>query len=170
MKNGIIATLFVAGTILVGCGTAGDDPTLTAGDGPEAVVAEGSDSQVVEEGDQRPEGESGPASVVEVTVGLPPDTELVGKAIITLEDISLADTESVEIARVEMPIAELAAQDHRVQVFLPLPLDGSVDVNAAVHLDIDENGSFSPGDWISPGLALVTPESASNIVIDVVPI
>ncbi len=170
MRNHIMVTMLAAGIIVAGCGLSGDDTTVAAGDGPEAVVATGSDSEVIEEGDRRPEGENGMASIVNVKVGLPPDTELVGKAIITLEDISLADVESVEIARVELPIAELAAQDHRVEVFLPLPLDGSVEVNAAVHLDIDENGSFSPGDWISPGLALVTSETAPNIVVDVVPI
>ncbi len=169
MRTSIIAALVTAG-IVTGCGAGGERPTLAAGDSAEAVVAEGSDSEIVEEGDARPDGEPGAASVVEVTVALPPDTDLVGEAVITLEDVSLADTESVEITRVELPIEDLAAQDHRVEVFLPLPLDGSVDVNAAVHLDIDEDGSFSPGDWISPELVLVTPESAANVVVEVVPI
>lgn len=170
MRTTTITVLLCAGILLAGCGSDEDETTLSAEGGDAAVVADGADSQIVDGGDPPPDGETEPASIVNVTVGVPPDTDLAGNAIITLEDVTLVDTESLEIARVEIPISELAAQDHQVEMFLPLPLDGSIEVNAAVHLDIDENGSFSPGDWISPDLAMVTSESAANIVVDVVPI
>ena len=69
-----------------------------------------------------------------------------------------------------MPVADLVAQDNTVEVFLPLPLDGTIDVTATVHIDIDESGGLSPGDWISNELALVTPGNASVVTVGLVQI
>lgn len=161
--------------LLMACGSDDGEPTLADGagsddDGASSVTASGADSQIIEEGDQRPEDEVDGASVVRVVVELPPDIDLAGNVIVALEDITYSDTEAVEIARLELPVAQLIEQGNQVEMFLPLPLDGSVDVTATVHLDVDENGTFSQGDWISPELAMVTPETSSNVIVNLVQI
>lgn len=154
--------------MLSACG--GDDPSQTAaGDEASVVTVADADAPAFEPGDSdNPDEEVDVASVVSVKVDLPDDVELFGVAVVALEDISLADAPSIEIARVEVPVGQLATQDNTVEVFLPLPLDGTIDVTATVHIDVDENGAFSQGDWISPELAMVTPESQSNIVVNLV--
>lgn len=166
--------MVIVAVTLIGaaCGSSADDPEVAAVEGSDdntAVTVAGADSGIEEEGDARPD-DAGPESpaVVIVTVDVPDEMDRAGLAIVALEDVTLSDVESVEIGRVELPVADLVAQDNTVEVFLPLPLDGTIDVTATVHIDIDESGSLSPGDWISNELAPVTPETASTITVGIV--
>lgn len=167
-KTAFVTGLAAAVLLLSACGSTVGEPTVAGADsddGASAVTVSGADSAIVEEGDDRPEDEADAASVVAVTVDVPEGVQLAGTAIVALEDITYSDVESVEIASVKLPVAELLQQDNVVEVFLPLPLDGSVDVTATVHIDVDENGVFSQGDWISPELAMVTPAAASAVTV-----
>lgn len=163
------AGIVLAAVTFAACGSDQSQGASIGSDEASVVTVAGEDAPAFEPGDSdNPEEEVDVASVVTVTVDLPADVELFGVAVVALEDISLADAPSVEIARVEIPVDQLAGQNNTVDVFLPLPLDGTIDVTATVHIDVDENGTFSQGDWISPDLAMVTPESQSNIVVDLV--
>ena len=160
----VIAASVAAGLLLSACGSGpGEDTSAVAAGGDDA----GAD--IEDTGDDRPATEDDPATVVLVTVDVPADVQLAGTAVVALEDITHADRPSVEIASVELPAAELQARDDRVELFLPLPLDGSIDVTATVHIDVDENGSVSQGDWISPDLAMVT-AGASEVTVTIVPV
>lgn len=169
-----IAAAVAAGLLLAACGSSDGGPVLAgeagAGDDGSAVAASGADSAIVESGDGRPEDEVDAATVVVVTIDVPPEIELAGLAVVSLEDISYADEESVEIATVRVPAADLRNQDNQVEVFLPLPLDGSIDVTATVHIDVDESGTVSQGDWISPDLAMVGTGEAASVTVSVVPV
>ena len=163
------AGIVMAAVVLAACGGDEVQETSAGSDGATVVTVAGDDAPAFEPGDEdNPDEEVDVASVVTVTVDIPADADLFGVAVVALEDISLADAPSVEIARVEMPVEQLAGQGNTVDVFLPLPLDGTIDVTATVHIDVDENGAFSQGDWISPELAMVTPETQSNIVLGLV--
>ncbi len=156
MRTATKSLLFVAGLVLLAaCGSV-DDQSTEAGDDRSAITVAGAESGIVEEGDSRPDDEADPASVVSITVDLPEGADIAGTAIVALEDITYADAAAVEIASVNLPVAQLVEQQNQVDIFLPLPLDGSVEVTATVHIDVDESGSISQGDWISPALAPVT--------------
>ncbi len=160
--------------LLSACGSGGDDPIIADGIGStgesSAVTASGADSAITDEGDDRPVDEADPASIVVVTVALPEGADVAGNAIVALEDITYVDAEAVEIANVTLPVAKLLEQGNEVELFLPLPLDGSIDVTATVHIDVDENGAFSQGDWISPELAMIAPGEGSQVTVSVVQI
>ncbi len=158
------ALLMVATLMLIGCGTAEGQPTL-ADDG-EAVVAAGADAGIEGQGDERPPEEANDPTVISVTVDAPAGVELSGTAVIAIEDVSLADAPSTEIARVEVPAAQLAGSS-AVDLFVPVPLDGSIEVTATVHIDTDDSGSISPGDWISPELVPVGPDT-SEVAVSIV--
>jgi hypothetical protein len=163
------AGIVLTAVLFAACGGDQTQGTSASGDGATEITVVGEDAPAFEPGDSdNPDEEVDVASVVTVTVDIPADAELFGVAVVALEDVSLADAPSVEIARVEMPVDQLAGQGNKVDVFLPLPLDGTIDVTATVHIDVDENGAFSQGDWISPELAMVTPETQSNIVLGLV--
>ena len=166
-RSWIAAIVLVA--VACGDGTADDVAASSDGDGVAAVTAPGADSGFVDEGDQTP-AESGDLSVVSVTVDLPADVELAGRAIVTLEDVTYSDIDAAEIARVELTAADLRTRGDTVDVVVPLPLDGTVDINAAVHLDVDESGTLSQGDWISSELAPVTAAAAGAVTVRVVQI
>jgi hypothetical protein len=70
----------------------------------------------------------------------------------------------------ELSVAQLVSQSMAVELFTPVPLDGSIDVTATVHIDVDENGAFSQGDWISPNLASVGPGPGSAVSVTMVQI
>lgn len=161
----------VAAFSLIGaaCASSSSDDVVTADDASVVTVA-GSDSAIVAEGDSRPDGEVDNTSLVSVTVDVPEGVQLAGNVIVALEDVTVPEAEAVEVARVELPATNLAAQNNQVDVFLPLPLDGSIDVVATVHIDIDENGTFSQGDWISPDLVPVTSQNARAITVIMVQI
>lgn len=150
------------------CASSGDD--LVTADDASAVTVAGADSAIVAEGDARPEGEADNTSLVSITVDVPEGVQLAGTAIVALEDVTFSDAESVEVARVEVSAADLAARNNQVDLFLPLPLDGSLDIVATVHIDVDENGTFSQGDWISPDLAPVTSQNAAAVSVIMVQI
>ncbi|MGI9596858.1 MAG: hypothetical protein ACR2QK_11900 [Acidimicrobiales bacterium] len=172
MRSAIACFLTAAAALLAACGSGGDESTVADGDENDAsaVTVSGDESAIVEQGDDRPDNEADAASVVLVTVDLPEGADLAGTVVVALEDITYADVDAIEIASVELSVAQLLEQENRVEVFLPLPLDGSVDVTATVHIDVDENGSFSQGDWISPEVAMVTPDSASEVTVTMVQI
>lgn len=167
MRRSAIALLVLALPVSA-CGLTQSDGSVVADD-VSAVTVAGADSAIEPEGDARPEGETDAAGLVSVAVDVPVGTELAGTAIVALEDASLSDVESVEIARVELPAADLAANGNVVEVFLPLPLDGTLDITATVHIDVDENGSFSQGDWISPELTPVNGGDGA-VTVTIVPI
>lgn len=149
---------------LSACGSTDEEPVVAA-----AAGTADAESGIVDEGDSQPEGERDGASVIAVTVDVPSGAVLAGTAIVALEDVTIADVEAIEIGRVELPAADLEAQNNRVELFLPLPLDGSIDVTATVHIDVDENGTFSQGDWISPALAMVT-VGTESVTVEIVQI
>ncbi len=155
------ALLAAATLMLIGCGTADGQPTL-AEDG-EAVIAAGADAGIEGGGDERPVEEVDDPTVISVTVDAPDGVELLGTAVIAIEDVSLADASSTEIARVEVPAADVADRT-AVDLFVPVPLDGTIEVTATVHIDTDESGSVSPGDWISPELVPVGPDTTKVAV------
>ena len=168
MRPSITAASISLALVVAACGSDGDG--VVAGQAGAGVSADGADAAFVDQGDERPDGSEGPV-VVSVTVDVPPEVDLAGTAIVALEDITYSDTESVEISRIELPAADLRSQSDRVELLLPLPLDGSIDVTATVHIDVDESGGFSHGDWISPSLAPVTTESvATGLIVGIVQI
>jgi hypothetical protein len=162
-----VALLLSVGVGVGACGSASGpiDADAQANSGAE-VTAAGTDSPFVNDGDGdiTPASDPDPGRLVRVTVEAPPEAGLAGRVIITLEDVSLSDVPSSVISRVELPAAELQTQANTVDVYLPLPLDGSVDVNAAVHVDVDESGTVSMGDWISSTLVVVSPDSTEVVV------
>ena len=169
MSSGYV--IITALLVLSACGSEGGETLVGAGsnDGGSEVTVAGADSSFVDEGaDQAGSDDGAGPTVVSIKVDVPPDADLAGIAIVTLEDVSYSDVESVEIIRIELPVEDLRSQDDTVELLLPLPLDGSVDVTATAHIDVDESGSFAQGDWISNELALVTPESAAGIVLRMV--
>lgn len=168
-----IGVLLAAALLLAACGSE-DRPVLADGsavsDDGSAITVEGAESAILDEGDDGPAEPAGDAAeAITVAIDVPPDAELAGTAIIALEDVSLADAGSIQIAAVEVPAGNLAAIDNEVEIILPLPLDGTIDVAATVHIDTDESGGFSQGDWISPDLVLVTPET-TTVAVTIVPI
>lgn len=159
---GVLLTL--ATLVLAGCATTDGQPTV-AGDG-EGVTAAGADAGIEGGGDERPAEEGDEPTVISVTVDAPEGVELLGTAVIAVEDVSLADASSIEIARVEVPAAELAGRS-AVDLFVPVPLDGTIEVTATVHIDTDDSGSVSPGDWISPEFVPVGPDT-SEVAVSIV--
>lgn len=163
----MFAALVLGVSMPAACGS--DDPRASvSGDEASVVTVAGDEAPSFEPGDDRPVEEVDVASVVTVIVDRPDGVELFGTAIVALEDVSLSDAPSIEIARVEVPTADLAAMNDTVEIFLPLPLDGSIDVTATVHIDTDESGTFSQGDWISPELIPVTPSTQSGLIAGLV--
>lgn len=101
-------------------------------------------------------GSSGDDAEVVVTVVVPEGETLTGTAIITLQDITLQDAPSVELARETASASTLGSDQTQVAV----PVDLSVvkpnaSINVAVHIDADDDGSFSNGDWISDSVTNV---------------
>ncbi len=146
--------------------------------GEEVGSPSGSSSTTVADGiafetaaaDQVAPGEESLTEFVVVTVDLPPGQTLTGTAVVALEDVTLRDAAALELERVELPVEELVANGGRVEVLLPLPLDGSLDINAAVHIDVDQDGLVTSGDWISPDLRLVTPDTVGGLHVGIVPV
>ncbi|MEM8926178.1 MAG: hypothetical protein AAGD35_21960 [Actinomycetota bacterium] len=148
--------------------------TACGGDNSETVVvptttadAEGGISFDTEQADQAVPSE-GEFDFVTVVVELP-EGVVDGTVAVVLEDITLADAEALELERVEMTTAELIEREGRVDVLLPVPLDGTLDLNAAVHVDVDNDGTVTAGDWVSPALSLVTPDAVAALYIGLQP-
>lgn len=150
------------------CVSSGED--VVTADDPSAVTVDDAESGIVAQGDTRPADEQDSTSVVSLAIDLPDGVQPAGIVIVALEDVTFADSEIVEIARVELTAADLVARSNRVDMFLPLPLDGSLDVAATAHIDVDENGTFSQGDWISPERVPVTNENAGSVTVIMVQI
>lgn len=174
MRRAFVWCLAASVTLAISACGSSDGESLAAAEADPGAAASaetvgGAASGIVDEGDSAPDGEPDGAAVVAVTIDVPSGVELAGVAIVALEDITVADTEAVEIGRVELPASDLQVLGNEVEVFLPLPLDGSIDVTATVHIDVDENGAVSQGDWISPALSMVTSDSTA-VVVEIVQI
>jgi hypothetical protein len=141
---------------------------LAAACGQETGPVDASQSDLVPADGAEPQADAAGPSTVSVVVELPADRALAGMAIVTLEDVSYADVPASELGRVELPVDELLDQGAMVEIFLPIPLDGSIDVNAAVHIDVDEDGAVSQGDWVSPDLVLVTAFTGSTVSVPII--
>jgi hypothetical protein len=152
--------------LLSACGgqEAGSDSAQTAGS------ELGSESDLLPADGSGPEGDAIGPTTVSVVVELPAGQTLNGMAIVALEDVSYADVPATELGRVELPVTELRDQGAKVDIFLPLPLDGSTDVNATVHIDVDGNGEVSEGDWMSTEMVLVTGFAGTTVSVPIVQI
>jgi hypothetical protein len=160
----------LASTLLLPACSGRDGSDESEGVGPE-VTASGADAGFVDEGDDPPEGDDQSPLVLTIRIDAPPGADLAGTTIVALEDTTQSDTEVAEIARLELPTEELRSQGDQVELLLPLPLDGSIEVATTVHIDVDESRSQSQGDWVSPGKIPVTAESAaSGLTIEIVQI
>ena len=108
---------------------------------------------------------------VSVTIKIPDDETLTGTAIIVIEDISLQDAPSVELARLEVPAASLV--DNQAAVSIPIDVqsvDPDATINVAVLIDADDSGAMSAGDWISDSLVPVINNLIMKVSVDVVKI
>ncbi|MEL7156972.1 MAG: hypothetical protein AAFN30_10275 [Actinomycetota bacterium] len=154
----MILTVLAAALFASGCSSSLDpDPEIGSGVSSTTVI-----DGVEFDTEQADQAEADPAitDFVLVKVQLPADQALTGTVIVALEDVSLADAAPIELERVEMPVNDLIVAGGEVEVFLPVPLDGSLDINASAHVDVDQDGAISAGDWISTELVLVTPATA----------
>ena len=153
----------VAALLLAACSSGESEAVLTGDTG------EDGDSGFAPSGDAVPEDVvEDDAALITVVVELPSDQLLEGMVIVALEDISYADVSSPELGRVELSVSELRSQGNAVDIFLPVPLDGNVEVNAAVHIDIDMDGVISTGDWISPNIVRVSSFTGLTVSVAVV--
>lgn len=108
---------------------------------------------------------------VMVTIALPAGHVLTGKAIITLEDISVQDAASVKLASISIPASTLIDDQYTVAVPIDLGLvKPDTSVNVAVHIDSDNNGLLSEGDWISDSIVNAINNNVMSVTVDVVQI
>ena len=165
-----IATLTLTSMLLLSACSSQDGDVTAEETGSEVMASEG-EAGFIDEGDDPPEGDDQSPLVLSIKVDAPPGADLAGTTIVALEDVTLSDTEAIEIARVELPTAELRSQGDQVDLVLPLPLDESINVTATVHVDIDESGTLSQGDLVSPSAVPVSAESvATGLTIEIVQI
>jgi len=112
-----------------------------------------------------------PSSAVDVKVNLPVSHALTGKTIVTLEDISVQDVAAGEIARLVIPTSELMANQGLVTIPIGTRSDMlTTSINAAVLVDVDDNGIVSDGDWMSDSIVIVSLGSTAVFTIDLVQI
>ena len=151
----------VAALLLAACSSGESEavPTDDAGEDGDAGVAGDVIPEDVAEDD---------AVLITVMVELPSDQLLEGMVIVALEDISYADVISPELGRVELSVSELRSQGDAVDIYLPVPLDGDVEVNAAVHIDVDMDGVISTGDWISPSIVRVSSFTGLTVSVAII--
>jgi len=106
-----------------------------------------------------------------VTIAVPEGNTLTGTAIITLEDITVQDAPSLPLASVSTAVSAL--MDAQATIAIPIDLslvDSKADVNVAVHIDADDDGVVSNGDWISDSIVNVINNDKMNVVVEVVQI
>ncbi len=148
-----------------GCSFGGDgDTSADLGapvSSPESTVSAGPASVAFDQAQaDAAAADPGLIDFVAVNVQLPVAPPATGTAVVALADVTRADVEPIELERVEVPMSELVAAGNRVEVFLPVPLDGSLDIAANAAIDVDGDGLIGPGDWASTELVLITPETA----------
>ena len=108
---------------------------------------------------------------VMVTISVPEGKTLSGTAIITLEDITIQDTPSVQLATVRVPASTLAYALPTVAIPVDLrSINSDTNVNVAVHIDSDNDGLLSNGDWISDSIVNVINNGQMAVIIDIVKI
>lgn len=158
--GGLALAVAIGGCSLVG----GDDTALDVGapvSSPEASVPSDPASVAFDQAQaDAATADPGLIDFVAVNVQLPTAPPTTGTAVVALADVTRADVEPIELERVELPMSELAAAGNRVEVFLPVPLDGSLDIAANAAIDVDDDGLIGVGDWASTELVLITPETA----------
>jgi len=113
---------------------------------------------------------SSDAEVV-VTIAVPEGETLTGTAIFTLEDLTIQDAPAVELARVTTPASSL--MDALPSITIPIDLNlvnPDAEINVAVHIDSDDDGLFSDGDWMSDSIVNVINNGEMAVVIDIVKI
>jgi len=108
---------------------------------------------------------------VAVTIAVPEGTSLTGTAIVTLEDIALQDVPSVTLAEVSVATSTFKLAQPTVIVPIDLQLiTARTEVNVAVHIDADDDGLLSDGDWISDTLVPAVNNNIKAVVVDVIKI
>ena len=131
MNLSLTAALFGLALASAGCGA---DPEI------EATSAPTDDSGEV----QLPLGD-----YVTVGVTLPSNESLAGTIVVVLEDVSVQDAAAIELGRVELTVDEFRDQGSMAEVPLAQTDTDLSMVSAVVHIDVDANGTFSSGDWLS---------------------
>jgi len=106
---------------------------------------------------------------VMVKVAVPEGNSLSGTAIITLEDTTVQDTASVPLASVKVDASTLVPDHPAIAIPVnPSLVNMNADINVAVHIDTDENGRFSDGDWISDAIVNVITNDKTDAVVGIV--
>ena len=152
-----------AAVLLAACSSGESEAVLSseAGQDTDAGFAPSSDATPQDVADND-------APLITVVVELPSDQLLEGMVIVALEDISYTDVSSPELGRVELSVSELRSQGNRVEIYLPVPIDSGIDINASVHIDSDRDGTISTGDWISPDIVLVSAFTGLTVSVAIV--
>lgn len=110
-------------------------------------------------------------SEVIVTIIVPEGTELTGTAIITLEDITFQDQPSVELAKASAPASALLNAQSTIAVPFDLQvIDPKATINVAVHIDADNSGTITDGDWLSDSIVIVINNSKFDVAVSLVKI
>jgi len=117
------------------------------------------------------ENNSSSDAEVIVTIAVPEGETLAGTAIITLEDITMQDAPAVQLASVS---AEASSLTHSLPT-ITIPIDLSLvnagaDINVAVHIDSDNDGRLSNGDWISDTIVNVINNGKMAVVVEIIKI
>ena len=106
-----------------------------------------------------------------VTISVPESEILSGTAIVTLEDVTVQDTPSVSLAKVNVPASTFAHALPTIAIPIDLKsINSDTDVNVAVHIDSDNDGLLSNGDWISDSIVNVINNGKMAVVVDIVKI
>ncbi len=149
MNRFLPAALFAMALAGAGCGA---DPVVETTSAP-VDGDSGEDDQLV--------GES-----VTVGVTLPTSDSLAGTIVVVLEDASVQDISAIELGRVELSVEEFRDQGSMAEVPLARTVNDLSLVSAVVHIDVDANGAFSSGDWLSTEHVPVNTEMLVVVPID----
>jgi len=106
---------------------------------------------------------------VVVTIAVPAGNALSGTAIVSLEDITVQDAPAVQLASVSVDVSSLQRTEPTIVIPINLRhITAKTDINVAVHIDADNNGLLSEGDWISDSIVRAISNAKMAVVVDVV--
>lgn len=178
-----LLTVLAVASVVTGCSFGDDGETISTLTTTQGAVgddaAEPADGIILDEEDEgegfdTDQGDEAPEPVTDfvlVNVELPADQALAGTMVVALADVTQVDAPPVELERIEVSVNDFVAGGSRTQVFLPVPLDGSLDIAATAHVDTDSDGTINAGDWISVEQVLVTPDTAlAGVFVPVQPV
>lgn len=166
-----IALVAVVG--LLGGACSGDDGSSGSTDptaSQEVSTGQSVDAEFVGDAEEPAEGDGAvdPAStnVITVRIELPPGEALQGTVIVALEDVGLADGAADVLSEVRVSADQVV--DNLVDIDLPIPVvAAAAEINAAVHVDRDGDGTISTGDLLSTSIVPVPEAAAGEIVVPV---